>query len=38
MSTRAITLSVQMRKGEQIGEFGKLVDATNGTSETAAAR
>ena len=27
VSTRAITLSVQMRKGEQIGEFGKLVDA-----------
>lgn len=27
ISTRAITLSVQMRKGEQIGEFGKLVDA-----------
>ena len=26
VSTRAITLSVQMRKGEQIGEFGKLVD------------
>ena len=26
MSTRAITLSVQMRKGEQISEFGKLVD------------
>jgi multidrug efflux pump subunit AcrB len=25
-STRGITLSVQMRKGEQIGEFGKLVD------------
>ncbi|MDX2181167.1 MAG: efflux RND transporter permease subunit [Bryobacteraceae bacterium] len=27
LSTRAITLSVQMRKGEQIGEFGKLVDS-----------
>jgi multidrug efflux pump subunit AcrB len=26
VSTRAITLSVQMRKGEQIGIFGKLVD------------
>jgi multidrug efflux pump subunit AcrB len=26
VSTRAITLSVQMRKGEQIGVFGKLVD------------
>lgn len=26
VSTRAITLSVQMRKGEQISEFGKLVD------------
>ena len=26
VSTRAITLSVQMRKGEQIGTFGKLVD------------
>jgi multidrug efflux pump subunit AcrB len=26
-SSRAITLSVQMRKGEQISEFGKLVDA-----------
>lgn len=25
---RAITLSVQMRSGEQIGEFGKAVDAT----------
>ena len=27
MTTRAITLSIQMRKGEQIGVFGKLVDA-----------
>lgn len=27
VSSRAITLSVQMRKGEQIGQFGKLVDA-----------
>ncbi len=27
VTTRAITLSVQMRKGEQIREFGKLVDA-----------
>jgi multidrug efflux pump subunit AcrB len=27
VSTRAITLSVQMRKGEQISVFGKLVDA-----------
>jgi multidrug efflux pump subunit AcrB len=26
-STRAITLSIQMRKGEQIDEFGKLVDS-----------
>ncbi|HYZ87395.1 MAG TPA: efflux RND transporter permease subunit, partial [Bryobacteraceae bacterium] len=26
LSTRAITLSVQMRKGEQIAVFGKLVD------------
>ena len=26
VSTRAITLSVQMRKGEQIGVFGKLAD------------
>lgn len=26
VSTRAITLSVQMRKGEQIGAFGKLID------------
>ena len=26
VSTRAITLSVQMRKGEQISTFGKLVD------------
>jgi len=26
VSTRAITLSVQMRKGEQIGKFGELVD------------
>jgi multidrug efflux pump subunit AcrB len=26
VSTRAVTLSVQMRKGEQIGVFGKLVD------------
>ena len=25
---RAITLSIQMRSGEQIGEFGKAVDAT----------
>ena len=27
ITTRAITLSVQMRKGEQISSFGKLVDA-----------
>ena len=27
MTTRAITLSVQMRKGEQISSFGKQVDA-----------
>ncbi len=27
ITTRAITLSIQMRKGEQIGVFGKLVDA-----------
>ncbi|MDX2152127.1 MAG: efflux RND transporter permease subunit [Bryobacteraceae bacterium] len=27
LTTRAITLSVQMRKGEQISEFGKLVDS-----------
>jgi multidrug efflux pump subunit AcrB len=27
ITTRAITLSVQMRKGEQINVFGKLVDA-----------
>lgn len=27
VTTRAITLSVQMRKGEQIGSFGKQVDA-----------
>lgn len=27
ITTRAITLSVQMRKAEQIGVFGKLVDA-----------
>ena len=26
ITTRAITLSIQMRKGEQIGVFGKLVD------------
>ena len=26
--TRAITLSIQMRSGEKIGEFGKAVDAT----------
>jgi multidrug efflux pump subunit AcrB len=28
ITTRAITLSVQMRKGEQINVFGKVVDAT----------
>jgi multidrug efflux pump subunit AcrB len=27
ITTRALTLSVQMRKGEQISSFGKLVDA-----------
>jgi multidrug efflux pump subunit AcrB len=27
ITTRAITLSIQMRKGEQISSFGKLVDA-----------
>jgi multidrug efflux pump subunit AcrB len=27
ITTRAITLSIQMRKGEQIGSFGSLVDA-----------
>jgi multidrug efflux pump subunit AcrB len=27
IATRAITLSIQMRKGEQIGVFGQLVDA-----------
>ena len=27
ITTRAITVSVQMRKGEQINVFGKLVDA-----------
>jgi len=27
LTTRAITLSVQMKKGEQIGSFGKQVDA-----------
>jgi multidrug efflux pump subunit AcrB len=27
ITTRAITLSIQMRKGEQIGVFGNLVDA-----------
>ena len=27
LTTRAITLSIQMRKGEQIGVFGTLVDA-----------
>ncbi len=27
ITTRAITLSIQMRKGEQIGVFGQLVDA-----------
>ena len=27
ITTRAITLSIQMRKGEQIGVFGELVDA-----------
>jgi multidrug efflux pump subunit AcrB len=29
--TRAITLAVQMRSGEQIGEFGRAVDAALGT-------
>lgn len=28
ITTRAITVSVQMRKGEQINVFGKMVDAT----------
>jgi multidrug efflux pump subunit AcrB len=28
MSTRAVTMSVQMRKGEQISQFGGLVDET----------